>query len=79
MKSVISKTTEIRDSATEQSCATEAMAQAAERMSNQAQAEDIEIQHASNVITDLEKLTAAMRGLLGGFRLQHHAHWGTTP
>lgn len=69
MKTVITKTTEIRDSATEQSRATEAMAQAAERMSNQAQAEDIEIQRASNVIADLEKLTEALRGVVGGFRL----------
>lgn len=49
MKTMTTKTTEIGDSATEQSRATEAMAQAAERMSNQAQAEDIEIQRASNV------------------------------
>lgn len=69
MKTVITKTTEIRDSATEQSRATEAMAQAAERMSNQAQAEDIEIQRASHVIADLEKLTEALRGVVGSFQL----------
>ena len=46
MRGVVHKTTEIRDSATEQSHATELMAKAAEKMSLQAQEEDAELQRA---------------------------------
>jgi methyl-accepting chemotaxis protein len=66
---VILKTAEIRDSATEQSRATEAMAQAAETMSAQIHEEDVQIQLAHGVISDLEKLASELRGIVGSFRL----------
>ena len=69
MRSVIQKTSEIRDSATEQSHATEAMARAAENMSLQAQEEDVEIQRAIAVIEGLEKLTEELRSVIQSFRL----------
>jgi methyl-accepting chemotaxis protein len=69
MREVILKTSEIRDSANEQSHATEAMAQAAENMSLQAQEADVEIQRARKVIVDLEKLTEELRSVVQSFSL----------
>ena len=69
MQTIISKTREIRDSAAEQSRATESMAQAAEAMSVQARNEDVEIQNASQVITNLERLARELRGVLASFQL----------
>ena len=69
MRGVVHKTTEIRDSATEQSHATELMAKAAEKMSLQAQEEDAELQRAIEVIAGLEKMTEALRSVVQSFRL----------
>ena len=69
MRGVVHKTTEIRDSATEQSHATELMAQAAEKMSLQAQEEDVELQRAIEVIAGLEKMAEALRSVVQSFRL----------
>ena len=69
MRGVVHKTTEIRDSATEQSHATELMAQAAEKMSLQAQEEDVELQRALEVIAGLEKTAEALRSIVQSFRL----------
>ena len=69
MRGVVHKTTEIRDSATEQSHATELMAQAAEKMSLQAQEEDVELQRAIEVIDGLEKMAEALRSVVQSFRL----------
>jgi len=69
MQTIISKTREIRDSAAEQSRATESMAQAAEAMSVQARNEDVEIQNASQVVANLERLTRELRGVVASFQL----------
>ena len=69
MRGVVHKTTETRDSATEQSHATELMAKAAEKMSLQAQEEDAELQRAIEVIAGLEKMTEALRSVVQSFRL----------
>ena len=69
MQDIVQKTHEIRDSATEQSRATEDMAKAAERMSTQAQAEDAEIGRARDVVTQLEDLSRALRQVVANFKL----------
>ena len=69
MQDIVHKTHEIRDSAKEQSRATEEMAKAAERMSTQAQAEDAEIERAREVVVQLEQLSQALRQVVGTFKL----------
>ena len=69
MESMINKTTEIRDSAIEQSRATEEMAKAAERMSMRAQDGDAEITRASGVIQKLEQLSVELNQVVGSFKL----------
>ncbi len=69
MSGTLQRITEIRDAATEQSHATEALAQSAERMSQAAQTSDKELQQASVIISDLERMAGELRGVVESFRL----------
>ncbi len=69
MQDIVHKTHEIRDSAREQSRATEEMAKAAGRRPAQAQADDAEIERARQLVAQLEQLPQALRQVVGSFEL----------
>lgn len=69
MQNVISKTTEIRDAASEQSHATETMAKAAEQMSQRAQDENTQIRNTELITENLARLSDDLNKVVSSFKL----------